>query len=46
MTCVRQQTQQGLLSGKHTMCGAEKSERPVLGEAYDVRRAQDFGPRG
>ena len=27
------------------MCGAEKSERPVLGEAYDVRRPQDFGPR-
>ena len=27
------------------MCGAEKSERPVLGEANDVRRPQDFGPR-
>ena len=25
------------------MCGNEKSERPVLGEAYDVRRPQDFG---
>ncbi len=24
---------------------AEKSERPVLGEANDVRRPQDFGPR-
>ena len=27
------------------MCGAEKSERPVLGEAYDVRRPQDLGLR-
>ena len=42
-TCVRRQTPQ--LSGKHTMYRAEKSERPVLGEAYDVRRPQDFGPR-
>ena len=27
------------------MCSAEKSERPVLGEAYDLRRPQDLGPR-
>ena len=27
------------------MCGAEKSKRPVLGEVYDVRIPQDFGPR-
>ena len=27
------------------MCGAEKSERPVPWEAYDVRRPQDLGPR-
>ena len=42
-TCVRRPTPQ--LSGKHTMYRAEKSERPVLGGAYDVRRPQDFGPR-
>ena len=33
-TCVRQLTPHCLLSGKHTICGAEKSERPVLGDDY------------
>ena len=27
------------------MCGPEKSGRPVLEEAYDVRRPQDLGRR-
>ena len=27
------------------MCGAEKSEMSVLGEAYDVRSPQDLGLR-
>ena len=27
------------------MCGSEKSEKPVLGEAYDARHPQDLGSR-